>query len=723
MATVASVAAHKDGEVDARDPTPGAAADASAASSSSSTASSIASSIATSAASIATSVQATVGAASSSVITSAARRYGGGKAMSSAEAVQKVLDEAGLKAGMSDVEGLGEVTTAEAFHEALAPGEAVWLTFSNQAYMHFAQNWYMSVRRIGRHRQVVVAALDPQTLHTWRSLRVPVLDYTQFGDSSDFRGIGSDQARFRRMGAMKVAAFHQLLKLGRTVLVSDVDTVWLADPQPYLTSLSEREIDLGVTSDCLSREADENKRGDNKRFHPHGVWFCGHNPGNHFGATFNTGVLYMRPTEAAKKFTSEWNHLLLQPTDDWHMEDQRGFNQLVMTNFYPTVAAPGISDGSVVLAANRTLRLMPLPSRRFCSGHTFFVQQSGRNDACLNVHVTFTEGGVHGKLWRLQEAGLWELHPKGYWDTGRYLTITPPAIPTPLPPARIEPLADCRARLAAGAAPDPRYHGWWSPKDAETAPCKAETPQYDDRNKDHGVTITEAHAMSPRLQAHLKMADRYLVALRDGMILAYLLNRTFVFPQFGCLCDRSEWPDIMPTCRLENSDLEFPFGCPLNFLLNVHFMQGLEEDNGGRHGVPYRPHSFLRSEKLAPPIRDSTLNLTFVRSPLDVVEPQGTVSLPRGATDAEVIRKLGPSSRHDSTAIIYVRDSEDVLGGFEDEEEGEYIMNLLYSKALYGSWCCSRTNFHHPGATAFFNSPPRLPIGRDATSRREARKW
>ena len=56
------------------------------------------------------------------------------------------------------------------------------------------------------------------------------------------------------------------------------------------------------------------------------------------------------------------------------------------------------------------------------------------------------------------------------------------------------------------------------------------------------MTITEAIAMSPRLQAHLKMADRYLVALRDGMTLAYLLNRTFVFPQFGCLCDRSEWP-------------------------------------------------------------------------------------------------------------------------------------------------------------------------------------
>ena len=195
------------------------------------------------------------------------------------------------------------MTTAEAFDAKLPKGEAVWLTFSNHAYMHFAQNWYMSVKSIGRQRQVVVAALDAPTLKAWRELKVPVLDYTHFGDSSDFRGIGSDQARFRRMGAMKVAAFHQLLQLNRTVLVSDVDTVWTADPEPYLNGL-HNVMDVGVTSDCLSRAADENKRGDNPRFHPNGVWFCGHNPGNTFGATLNTGVLFLRPTQNAVNFTA-----------------------------------------------------------------------------------------------------------------------------------------------------------------------------------------------------------------------------------------------------------------------------------------------------------------------------------------------------------------------------------------------------------------------------------
>ena len=330
--------------------------------------------------------------------------------------------------------GLGAVTTPEAFHTTLPRGEIVWLTFSNHAYLHFAQNWYAQVRWVGRHKHVIVAALDPPTLQAWRELRVPVLDHSNFGDTSDFRGIGADQARFRRMGAMKVAAFLSLLELGRAVLVSDVDSVWLADPTPFLESL--HGVDLGVTSDCLSRAADADKAGNDPRFNRDGTWFCKprHNPARHkFGATFNTGVVYLSPTKGAIAFTRAWRDMLLAPTEDWHMEDQRAFNQMVMTEFYPTVAAPEHArDGAVVLAANRTLRLMPLPAAKFCGGHTFFVQQSMEPQECFNVHVTFTEGGVHGKLWRLREAALWNLEPSGHFAGGRYLVHAagdPDAVP------------------------------------------------------------------------------------------------------------------------------------------------------------------------------------------------------------------------------------------------------------------------------------------------------
>ena len=86
--------------------------------------------------------------------------------------------------------------------------------------------------------------------------------------------------------------------------------------------------------------------------------------------------------------------LMLAPS--FVSQDQRGFNILVMENFYPTVAAEGVADGTVVVAANRSINLFPMPARRFCSGHTFFIQQSGAARGCLNVHVTFTEGASLG---------------------------------------------------------------------------------------------------------------------------------------------------------------------------------------------------------------------------------------------------------------------------------------------------------------------------------------
>ena len=97
--------------------------------------------------------------------------------------------------------------------------------------------------------------------------------------------------------------------------------------------------------------------------------------------------------------------------------------------------------------------------------------------------------------------------------------------------------------------------------------------------------------------------------------------------------------------------------------------------------------------------------------------------LPRGATDAEVVALLGDASAHGDVSVLELDDAEDILGGFEDTAKGEYIQGLLFAKVLYGSWCCSRTNFHHPGATAFFERPAVLPLGSAATAARQARAW
>jgi len=258
-------------------------------------------------------------------------------ALSSEEATRIALEKgsqrvrAAAAAVSSPVRG---VVTAEALDAVLPKGAIVWLTFSNAAYLHFAQNFYLSCAAVGRAHQLAIAALDPPSLSSWAGLGVPVLNFSVFGDASDFRGIGADQARFRRMGAMKVAAFLSLLRRGRPVLCGDVDTVWLADPEPFLRSRAAA-ADIAVTSDCLSREADANKRGDSRRFDPKGVWFCGHNPQNLFGVTFNTGVLFLNPTPRTLTLAERWHAKLVAPTDDWHLEDQRAFNILVTEAFCP----------------------------------------------------------------------------------------------------------------------------------------------------------------------------------------------------------------------------------------------------------------------------------------------------------------------------------------------------------------------------------------------------
>lgn len=72
-------------------------------------------------------------------------------ALSSADATGKILACAGLLPEPGT--GLGEVLTADRIHELLPSGAVVWLTFSNYAYLHFAQNWWSQVHTATRRGQ------------------------------------------------------------------------------------------------------------------------------------------------------------------------------------------------------------------------------------------------------------------------------------------------------------------------------------------------------------------------------------------------------------------------------------------------------------------------------------------------------------------------------------------------------------------------------------------
>lgn len=84
-------------------------------------------------------------------------------------------------------------------------------------------------------------------------------------------------------------------------------------------------------------------------------------------AAYNIGILYWRPTAAAKAMALEWQTTLVADNSTW---DQNKFNELMTRKKGPI---PG-SDNGLFYAYNGELKLGILPVSIFCSGHTYFVQ-------------------------------------------------------------------------------------------------------------------------------------------------------------------------------------------------------------------------------------------------------------------------------------------------------------------------------------------------------------
>jgi hypothetical protein len=99
------------------------------------------------------------------------------------------------------------------------------------------------------------------------------------------------------MGSNKPLIVLRLLKDHGfdTVIISDVDTVWMRDPSEFL--LRHPTADVLISTDCLSHWIEAHYDPAQKQhqyFHR-----CGHLPGATFGRAFNTGVIIFRKRYAA----------------------------------------------------------------------------------------------------------------------------------------------------------------------------------------------------------------------------------------------------------------------------------------------------------------------------------------------------------------------------------------------------------------------------------------
>jgi len=655
--------------------------------------------------------------------------------------------------------------TLPALFEDVPEGGIVWMSFANAAFETLAYNWAAHVYMLRKEKQLVLASLDGALQVQLQHHRLPFFSFNAAGTTSaDLR---SNVTEFRRMGALKGELLLTVLSARRNVLLSDVDVIWLVDPEPLLRTLWE--ADVMSATDCLSPNADDMRAPPPER-QRQGVNRCAYAAGNSLGhAAFNTGVVFFRDTAAAKAVAVAWRRRLLAEEKNKWLDDQLAFNEILWTGYRAhkgnavakarkdgkviriRLAGPMTTPGGSVLVTPRAdetwpeldpdtqtaatgqftgfaqaidlgwrsawsellatasiapeqklpagFNFAPLPARQFCAGHTFWVQQGGveGNSDCFSVHTTFTEGGYKGKEWRFRDAAHWLLdRPEYHAPSRNYLSFTPPQPPAELPIQR---------NKTAPRTKNDKYEAGW--------------------------LVPDALRQSPRLQAHLELVRRHLLALRDALALARILNRTLILPALPCLCDRSEGPSIIPGCTFEASDLTLPYFCPIAQIVDLpRFLAMRPRASGGVRGpggllpgllparatpaaewrgIELRESAFLRNPRTHATVTRGEARVRVARDAPHAGELRaaGELVVLEGSSDAQLRAGLGAHA----APRLHLESAEGVFGGWTDDAHHRDFETLIAHHLSGGSWCCS--SWYKPSGSFDWSFPAPTTLLRD----------
>lgn len=156
----------------------------------------------------------------------------------------------------------------------LEPGTDIFVSFASASMAPFALNWVANLRRAGIN-EVLVGALDAEMYSICESNGIPTLtiDGKTIADRHA-ANLRFDYSAYKRMAALKVQFYTNILKLGFNVWACDADTAWMAHPAPFVNEYPMQYVDILTTTDCIDVEGDT--RG--------GCWHVDH----------NTGLVYMR---------------------------------------------------------------------------------------------------------------------------------------------------------------------------------------------------------------------------------------------------------------------------------------------------------------------------------------------------------------------------------------------------------------------------------------------
>lgn len=272
----------------------------------------------------------------------------------------------------------------------------VMVTWGNDHYLDFIKNWVSSLRKLNV-TNFMVGAMDDPLLRKLLAEGIPTFAMASGLTTEDF-GWGSPN--FHKMGRKKIDLIRQFTVMGYDILVSDVDTVWMRDPIPYMQQY--KDADVLTSSDHLSTSAMDGGLEVRSRTH----------------SPANIGIMLFRHT--AKELAKEWVEMIEANDKLW---DQNAFNTLMGRG------GNGKADPEtrLFMGYKGTMKMGILPVGLFCSGHTYFVQKMHEKyklDPYV-VHATFQFSGTEGKRHRMREAKLWVDSEEYYNRPGGYLVYEP----------------------------------------------------------------------------------------------------------------------------------------------------------------------------------------------------------------------------------------------------------------------------------------------------------
>ncbi|KAK9844822.1 hypothetical protein WJX74_007256 [Apatococcus lobatus] len=269
------------------------------------------------------------------------------------------------------------------------------VTWANAHYLDFVLNWASHVEA-ANISTYLVGALDDELLEALVSRGVPT--FAMNTGLSASRDLGWGSPDFFLMGREKIKLLELFTTMGFDVLLSDVDTLWMRNPIPYVQRFPE--ADILFASDNLKTFVEGESLEEFRLAASAG----------------NIGILFFRAS--ALPFVQEWNVIL---AEDDHYWDQNAFNDL----FRRGLDFSEEHSQRLFKGYDGRLHLGALPVSLFCNGHTFFVQRlhDSLKVEPYVIHTVFQFSGTPGKRHRLREEQLWSDPPEYYDPPGGLMSF------------------------------------------------------------------------------------------------------------------------------------------------------------------------------------------------------------------------------------------------------------------------------------------------------------